>query len=159
MGYEILLLDGELGVARCGPVIVNIFYTAPTVPVLDRVGEVERTAFDGARHVVLSIIDPRVGREMGRDARHRAKQLGEEMEALTIANCFLVLGSGFFAALARSVIASVQLLTRTRTAWKVLSTRDEAVAYVAGILAAEDKTVDGEALAAAIDVLQTAPAP
>jgi hypothetical protein len=144
--YTIHCLDGELGIASCGPVFLTMFYGTPTVAKLNRLADVQRPIMVNERHVVMTIIDPRVGRDIDADARHRAKQISNEMAPHTIAMAFVVLGTGFFASMVRSVVAGIQLFSNQKAPWKVIGDVDSGLEFIRGSLAGEGKVVAVEAL-------------
>jgi hypothetical protein len=146
--YTVHLLDDGVGVASCGPVFLTQFYGAPTVAKLNRLYEVQRPIMTAQRYAVMTIIDPRVGKDIDGDARHRAKQISNEMEPHTMAMAFVVLGTGFFASMVRSVVAGVQLFSNQRSPWKVVADVNAGVEFVRSIVITEGKAVDVEALQA-----------
>jgi hypothetical protein len=129
-------------------VFLTQFYGAPTVTRLNQLYEVQKPIMTRQRYAVMSIIDPRVGKDIDGDARHRAKQISNEMEPHTIAMAFVVLGTGFFASMVRSVVAGVQLFSNQKSPWKVMADVNTGVDFVRGIVASEGKAVDVEALQA-----------
>jgi hypothetical protein len=135
---ELFVQDRGLALATCGRVFIDAFYAPPTVARLDELYRHERALVDRVgRHAVLSIIDPGVGKEMGDDARKRARAISLEMEEHTIGHAFIVLGNGFFAAMARSIIAGIQLVSRTKAPWRVTSDANDGITFVADLARAE----------------------
>lgn len=158
---ELFVQDNGLALATCGRVFVNVFYAPPTLPRLEELYRHERALVDRVgRHAVLSIIDPGVGKEMGDDARKRARAISLEMEPHTIGHAFIVLGNGFFAAMARSIIAGIQLVSRTKAPWRVTSDPQDGVAFIVDLVRAEGErglAVDDAELRSIVDrVLQPA---
>jgi hypothetical protein len=149
---ELFLQDDAIAIASCGPLFINVFYGPATVARIEELGRHQRDHVKRMRrHAVLSLIDPGVGKEMGDDARKAARALSDEMVPHVAAHCFVVLGTGFFAALARSVIAGVQLLTRSKGPWRVTSDATEGLAFLAGILRSEGISVDEVAATALVE--------
>lgn len=151
---ELFVQDNGLAIATCGPVFVNLFYAPPTVQRLDELVKYQRALVERVpRHAVLSLVDPGVGREMGDDARRYARGLNDEMAPYTMGHCFVVLGSGFFAAMARSVIAGIQLLSRTKAPWRVTSDPVAGVAFIVELVNnhGAGALVDEEALQDVVD--------
>lgn len=149
---ELFVQDNGLALATCGRVFVDVFYAPPTVARLDELHRHQRALVDRVgRHAVLSIIDPSVGKEMGDDARKRARAISLEMESHTIGHSFIVLGSGFFSAMARSIIAGIQLVSRTKAPWRVTSDPNDGITFVADLVRAEGSVVDEVALRALVD--------
>lgn len=144
---ELFIQNNGLALATCGRVFINVFYAPPTIERLDELHQHERALVDRVgRHAVLSIIDPSVGKEMGDEARKRARAISLEMETHTIGHSFVVLGTGFFSAMARSIIAGIQLVSRTKAPWRVTSDARDGVVFVADLVRAEGGVVDDAAL-------------
>ena len=137
-----LLQDEDLGIAKCGPVFITMLYAPPTVDRIERIAVVQRLEMKTSKHAVLTIIDPRVGKEMHADARHHAKKVSNEMEPFTLCMSFVVIGTGFFAAMVRSVVAGIQLLTNQKHPWKVNSGLEEGVRFCLDQLAVNGKACD-----------------
>ena len=136
--------DG-VGIAVCGPVFMTIFFAPPTVERLNRLIVVQRKEMTRDRHVVISFIDPGVGKEMTDQARKRAKEISDEMDPYTIANCLIVLGEGFFASMVRSVVAGIMLFSRQKHPWKVFGDIDAGLKWTLERGAQAGKAVDVEA--------------
>ena len=149
MAYRILHQNQGLGLAMSGSVFINMLYGPPTVALLEEIIRVQRKEMTHARHAILTIIDPRVGKEMPAAARQRAREISNEMEPHTMCNCFIVVGTGFFAAMVRSVVAGIQLFSKQKHPWKVTSGLDEAVPWLTELLATEGKAIDTDDLRAA----------
>jgi hypothetical protein len=152
-GHEILIQDNGLGAALCGPVFINIWYGPPTVARLDELATVQRRVMTRERHLVISFIDPRVGREMSDEARRRARDMTDEMAPHTIAHCLIVLESGFFALMARTVITGIYVLSRQRRPWKVFDDVDDGLAWSLERLTDAGKQVDVDELRRCTDAL------
>jgi hypothetical protein len=151
---DFFVRDNGLALATCGRVFVDVFYAPPTVVRLDELYRQQCALVDRVgRHAVLSIIDPGVGKEMGDDARKRARAISLEMEPHTIGHSFIVLGNGFFSAMARSIIAGIQLVSRTKAPWRVTSDPNDGVTFVAELVRAEGGVVDDVALRALVERL------
>lgn len=149
--------DGH-ALATCGCIFVNVFYAPPTVARLDELHAYQLKLLERVkRHAVVTIIDPGVGKEMADDARKRARVIATEMEPFTIGQSFIVLGSGFFAAMTRSVIAGIQLVSRARAPWRVTSDHNDAVSFIAELVRAEGHSVDEAALRAIVAQMMVAP--
>lgn len=144
---ETFVQDNGLALATCGRIFVDVFYAPPTVARLDELHRHQRALVDRVgRHAVLSIIDPGVGKEMGDDARKRARAIALEMEPHTIGHSFVVLGNGFFSAMARSIIAGIQLVSRAKAPWRVTSDPNDGITFIIDLVRAEGGTVDEDAL-------------
>jgi hypothetical protein len=145
--------DGQgLRAAFVEPVFLNRLYAAPTIDRLRVLGEYERQFVKGRpgkRMAVLTIIDPHVGREITSEAREFAKQLNSEMDPHTVLMLFIVLGTGFFAAMVRSVIAGIQLFTKRPYTWRVVSDFDDGLRWLPEVLKRHDMSVDEQQLRAA----------
>jgi hypothetical protein len=146
--------DEDIGAAVCGPVFITEIYGPPTVERIDKIGVVQRREMTKAKHAVVTIIDPRVGKEMSSEARHQAKKLSNEMEPHTLCMCFIVEGSGFFPAMVRSVVAGIQLLTNQKNPWKVVSGVDDGVKFLGTELAKRQLAFDTAELVAALEAVK-----
>jgi hypothetical protein len=149
---ELFIQDNGLALVTCGRIFIDVFYAPPTIARLDELYRHERALVDRVgRHAVLSIIDPGVGKEMGDDARKRARAISLEMEQYTIGHSFIVLGNGFFSAMARSIIAGIQLVSRTKAPWRVTSDANDGITFVAELVRLEGGVVDDVALRALVE--------
>lgn len=152
MAEEIFVQKDGLGCATSGRAFVNIWYAPPTAARLDVLFGHQRAYADRVgRHVVLSIVDPRVGREMGDDARKRARVISAEFDDLVIAHCFVILGTGFFSAMARSIVTGIQILSRPKNEWRVVADWREAGPFFLQHVTREGAALDVAALDAVID--------
>jgi hypothetical protein len=149
---ELFVQDNGLALATCGRVFVNAFYAPPTVARLEELHRHQRAMVDRVgRHAVLSVIDPGVGKEMGDDARKRARAISLDMEPFTVGHSFIVLGNGFFAAMARSIIAGIQLVSRTKAPWRVTSDANDGITFIVDQVRQDGGTVDEAALRAIVE--------
>lgn len=153
MPYRILRQNQGIGLALSGSVFINMLYGPPTAALLDELVLVQRKEMTTGRHAILTLIDPRVGKEMPAAARLRAKEISDEMEPYTMCNCFVVIGTGFFAAMVRSVVAGIQLFSSQKHPWKVTSGIDEALPWLTALVLAEKREIDASDLRAAVEVI------
>jgi hypothetical protein len=116
-------------------VFISGWYAPPTVERLAQLAELQRSFTRSiGPHAVFSLIDPRVGREMNADSREASKKISDEMKEHTLAMVFVVMGSGFFAATARSVISGIQWLSRPPYPSEVTSDVDHGAGWMAARL-------------------------
>src|SRR5262245_8329986 len=96
-GTRAELDDGTgLIIAWEAPVFLGFFYGPPTVERLDFLFEHEKVWTQGhQRFSAITLVDPRVGKEMRADARERAKQIAAHFSAQMVASVTVVEGGGF----------------------------------------------------------------
>ena len=104
--------DGQgVRVVWLEPVFVSVFYGKPTVAALDFLVSIQSKAIGSEGPFAnITILSPSLGLEMPADARKRAQEIQNETSDRRVANVSLLLGTGFFAAIARNIIAGVQML-------------------------------------------------
>jgi hypothetical protein len=124
--------DGEgMRCAFAGGVFVSFIYAAPTLARMNFLFENEsRWTAGHERFSAISIVDPRVGREMTSDARARAKEITEAMRGKMVVSCIVIEGTGFFPALVRSVLAGIQLMSSKKVTAYVTTNTDDALSHV-----------------------------
>ncbi|MEW5855087.1 MAG: hypothetical protein AB2A00_40295 [Myxococcota bacterium] len=101
---------------------------------LKRVREVEMQfirATPGGIAVLTLVQRPARFMTLGAAERAFAEQVAAETAPNTLASCSAILGTGFWVATARSVIAGVQLLARTNHPQTVVSSVAEAATWLA----------------------------
>jgi hypothetical protein len=95
---------------------------------------------------------------MDEAARAKASEISDEMAPHSLGHCFLVHGSGMFSALARTIIAGMQLFTKSKSEWKVVASREAAVEWCGAVLRRHGLPVDDARLLEAIVLAEQAPA-
>lgn len=147
--------DGSgVRISYAGGVFMNLFYGPPTKERLDWLFAREQQLIGATpKFSSISIIDPRVGKEMPSDARQRAKEITDHWDGRMIASCTVIGGTGFFAALVRSVTMGILFVSARKLAWHVTSDVDEAVRFVADVHAKERVAIDAGAVREAIAAL------
>jgi hypothetical protein len=135
-----------------GPVFFVHFYGPPTTArmVLVENHQVEFTARH-PRYAIVSVVEPSVGVDMSSEARQKARDVGDRFQNNVIASAYVILGTGFLAALARSVIAGVYLLRRQAHPYVVTKDPVEGARFVAGHLDKAGLAIDVEAIARGVD--------
>ena len=144
--FTVLHQDRGLGVARCGRVFLTQFYSSATVELLDLTLKLHTEHARAKPHVIFSILDPNASREMEKASRDKAGVVAKDMEPHTVASVFVVLGDGFAGAVARSVVAGVQLFTSPKHPWKVFGNIDDGVRWANEQLKSVGDVVDENAL-------------
>jgi hypothetical protein len=145
--------DGEgMRCAFASGVFVSFIYAAPTRARMDFLFEHEsRWTAPLQQFSAISIVDPRVGKEMTSDARARAKEITEAMRGKMIVSCIVIEGSGFFPALVRSVLAGIQLMSSRKVTAHVTTHLDDALAHVVTAHAAAGVPIDPMAVRQALE--------
>lgn len=150
--HEVIDDGSGVRLACAGGVFLSFFYGPPTVERLDFLFEHEkRLVADAPRFSSISVVDPRVGREMPSDARHRARDITQYFNERMVASCTVVQGSGFFPAMVRSVLAGIQLLSSRKVSWHVASSPEEAVQFVKGVHDSGKLAIDVDAVRVTLD--------
>ncbi len=152
--------DGKgVRVAFVPPVFLSAFYAPPTRAGLDFLFDCEREWVADLPHFcAIAFVDLRVGKEMPSDARARAKEITEQFGDRMLCTITVVEGTGFFPALVRSVLAGIQLLSRSSSAMYVTPNLEDALERVHAVAAPRGLVIDDAAVAAAAARMLAAPA-
>jgi hypothetical protein len=117
-----------------GYVFVSFWYGPPTVERLDFLFDHERRWVDRVeKFSAISIVDPKVGKEMTSEARKRAAEITEFFKEKMVSSSTVVTGTGFFPAMVRSVMAGIQLMSSRKIKWHVASEVDDALQFTANV--------------------------
>jgi hypothetical protein len=150
--------DGLL-VAGIPNVFFNCWLQAPSIERLENLIRIQRdfaARQSAPKHVVVTLIDPKAGREMDPAARKRAQELGTSMAPLTAARLFVVLADGFYAAMVRTAISGVLLLSREVALYSVVTDVEAGVKWLEKSLESSPGLVDGARVRKALqDIIQT----
>ncbi len=136
--------DGNgIRVAWVDPVFISVFYGKPTVAALDFLSSMQSQAIGGEGVFAnITILSPSSGLEMGADARKRAQEIQNATVERRVANVSLILGDGFFAAVARNIIAGVQMFAPRRHPWLVTGDLEEALTFLSTALTTHGRPMD-----------------
>jgi hypothetical protein len=136
------------------PAFCIYFYGPPTKERIEFMFEHEKRWVGTARFNAITIVDIRAGKEINAEARQRAKEISEHWATQQLVSVTVVEGSGFFPALVRGVVASVQLLSKAaRMDIRVAATVDEAVKLCAKASQTEGITFDEGDVTKALEAL------
>ncbi|MEW5854562.1 MAG: hypothetical protein AB2A00_37645 [Myxococcota bacterium] len=122
-----------LCVAVLGNIFMNVWAGEVTVARLQRVLDLERGLVRGTPDgiCVLSVIrKPGRMATLGDAEREFVGKFAVEMAPHTRASCYVIQGSGFWVATARTVIAGVQWLAPSRFPQNTVSSVDEAATWL-----------------------------
>jgi len=119
-------------VAGTRNVFVSCWVRSPTRERLDWLIATQRTfaAAQPGRHAVISLIDPKTGREMDSATRKYAGELGATMDATTAARLFIVLADGFYAAMVRTAISGVLLFSKDSAPYHVATQHESGMQWL-----------------------------
>jgi hypothetical protein len=133
---EMQFVDDGTGLraAFAGNVYMSFFYGAPTVERLNFLFEHESRCVAGlSSFSAISVVDPRTGRDMSKEARKRASEISLALKGRMLASVTVVEGAGFFPALVRSVLAGIQIFSDREIVWHVSTSTDDALDFVVAL--------------------------
>jgi len=158
MAHHIVYTDATMCLATCGRAFINAWFKSPDAAMLRMLQQHHRAyvATHTGKHAVVSLIEANIGRTLAEDARLEARAQAEEMITRTFCHCFIVLGTGFYAATVRGIISGIQWFSRTPVPWKVFGDIGEGARWIATHAQADGHSDTAADLRAAIEATHRA---
>ncbi|MFZ5445815.1 MAG: hypothetical protein ACOZQL_37835 [Myxococcota bacterium] len=127
---EIPVQAAELRVAVCDSLVVAQFLSAGTVAGLDELERVEREVIERHGRVSLMISAAPSMERISPEVRQRAAQLTTAFEGKLLGLAIVIPGSGLGAAMLRTVVMAINLLSRSTLHAKSFATASDALAFL-----------------------------
>lgn len=133
---QICQRDEALVCATWGSTFINHWHGPPTSHHLRELERVEAVHIAAHGRIgVITLLDPRIGRQLSPEARKVANEVAGAADPYMDWHAFLVLGSGLFAALARSVITGITWMHGSKFPTQVFSEGEKAEEWILSHLA------------------------
>jgi hypothetical protein len=149
---------GVVTVAVYGPVLLTHWYAPPDVPSLQQLlaTQARWLAESQAKLGAVTVVDPSAGHLLSPEARRLAVQGQNAARDRVVAIASVVPGSGFRAAIVRSVITGVAVLSRLRAVEMAFSESRPASAWLATALRGHGTVLDEGLLLRAVEEILAA---
>jgi hypothetical protein len=156
----VLFAEPDLALAVAGDVFICDWRDRGTVPRLSRLREhlLPFANTLGRKVPQLVIIEQPKKNLTLLDSEERAltEQIASEMKSRSLCTCYVVLGSGFWAAAMRSLLATLMLMQRADFPNKVVGDLGDGCAWLAQIVSAAGTTITGGDLHALAEQVRAA---